>query len=480
MAPPQTSRRREREDPASGPASDSDSDLEPPSSISSSFDSYVRGDGDGERAQKRLVGESADSAAAADEAEIAPRDGEDRNVSRSRFRHFGWMRRVRVACLMFCFEEVRRRDRGGSDSAGLQLSALPPELVEVIGRFLVANSAVVLIAQPENLEYVATLPTLTADDAMAILTGPDGRQFLAVGMCVHAPGADTFVVKLWDVVSRDYAATLEGHTDYIHALAPYSDNGVPVLASGSSDKRIILWGVPGGDLLAKLSGHTDGVSSLAVFTGPAGQPCLASGSSDGEIRLWDLRARTALATLSHGDWVASLCVFSDPAGTEFLVSGGIIRSRIAIWNLATRELACTLASESSAARESALFTDAEGVPMLVGAGEGTITVWDLVSREVVATMEGVSEPSGLTIFAGANGRVLLACFCGLVSGPCDTAGRFYDLSSQSTICEIDTAVSGVAFRDSVSGAPVLVLGEHDIDANGGFLTHLLRLWTSRS
>ncbi len=65
------------------------------------------------------------------------------------------------------------------------------------------------------------------------------------------------------------------------------------LASGSDDKTIRLWDAKTGQELTRLEGHANWVGALAVL--PDGR--LASGSYDNTIGLWDVKTGQELARL---------------------------------------------------------------------------------------------------------------------------------------------------------------------------------------
>jgi len=108
---------------------------------------------------------------------------------------------------------------------------------------------------------------------------------------------------------------LEGHTEFVHALAVGLDDKV---YSGSGDKTIRVWSGTVGTHIRTLVGHTDVVTSLAV--GLDGK--LFSGSDKGSIRVWSGDDGTHLHTLMERNdgyrFVSALVVMRD--GT--LVSGG--------------------------------------------------------------------------------------------------------------------------------------------------------------
>jgi WD40 repeat protein len=413
---------------SSGPesGSGSDSESEQTSSSQRRKRNGKSSGGMGESAQKRrLVGEREEL-----EDDAPPR-----------FRHLGHVRQTRVACFMFCYQELLRGVRDSDDCA--TLAALPPELITLIVRYCVLGSAVVRFTHPEALEHVTTLQVEGQVRTLEFFTAADGVQFLASG-----GDGD---VNLWDLSTRDCVATLEGHTKSVWCLASFSDaNGAPLLASGSMDHTIIIWDVVAHTQVARLSDHTDWVTALSVYRNAAGLPCLASGCLDGSIKLWDLRTHTVAAALSH-EYVQSLCVFSDADGTDFLVSSGGLDNSIRVWDLATHENLFALRGREGF-NSLTCFTSEQGLPMLVNSGRDGITVWDLGSRVAVKTLDDSdSLPKSLVCVAGPDGRVMLS----YTGGHHPRTGTILDLSTGRPVFQIPLTYADVldAYVDRVSGVP---------------------------
>jgi WD domain, G-beta repeat len=279
----------------------------------------------GEPAQKkrRTAADSADSAA----AEADKREGKEQRPQIAveetlppGFRHLGHVMEMRAACLMFCYE---RAHVDFLANGGVPLTLLPPEVVELVGRDLVAGNTLVRFGDPQKLKSAVTLPIIGKARIfdLVCLSFPDGRQFIAA--------AQGDLVQLWDLALQDRVASrngpsvvsLSGHRSFVTCLASYSDtNGAPFLASGSVDSTILLWDVEHRIQVARFTLHEQPVWAMVVFSDSAGQPCLASGSSDKTIRLWDLRTATPIATLRNQYSILSLCVVRD-AGTDFLATG---------------------------------------------------------------------------------------------------------------------------------------------------------------
>ena len=62
------------------------------------------------------------------------------------------------------------------------------------------------------------------------------------------------MVKVWDVVTGECVATLEGHSEGVFCVAVFP-NGRRVV-SGSRDNTLKVWDVATGECVAMLEGHT--------------------------------------------------------------------------------------------------------------------------------------------------------------------------------------------------------------------------------
>ncbi|MGZ3632882.1 MAG: WD40 repeat domain-containing protein [Parachlamydiaceae bacterium] len=72
---------------------------------------------------------------------------------------------------------------------------------------------------------------------------------------------------------------INGHTGWVHALAPLGDG---TLASGSFDYTVKVWDLQSGSCLQTLEGHTNSARALASLA----DGTLESGSVYGSIKLW--------------------------------------------------------------------------------------------------------------------------------------------------------------------------------------------------
>ena len=203
----------------------------------------------------------------------------------------------------------------------------------------------------------------------AVSWSPDGLRL--------ASGGYDGAIYVWDAVSAECIAVLEGHSGNVNAVA-WSPDGAR-LASSGRDETIRIWDAVG-ECIAVLEGHSGSV--YTVSWSPDGAR-LASGGYY-TIRIWDaVGAGECIAVINgHNNNVVNAVSWS-PDGAR-LVSCGYDNT-IRIWNVSGAG-ECIAVLEGHNCQVSAVLWSPDGARLASAGRDGAIRIWD-ASGKCIAVWE---------------------------------------------------------------------------------------------
>ncbi len=143
----------------------------------------------------------------------------------------------------------------------------------------------------ENIMGIRTSGTRVGRRSRAIAVRFGLSAFSPDGKTIASASSDQ-TIRVWDAATGTPRQTLEGHSDWVRAVA-FSPDG-KTIASASDDQTIRVWDAATGTPRQTLEGHSGSI--WAVAFSPDGKT-IASASSDQTIRVWDAATGTPRQTL---------------------------------------------------------------------------------------------------------------------------------------------------------------------------------------
>jgi WD40 repeat protein len=206
-------------------------------------------------------------------------------------------------------------------------------------------------------------------EMLNIAFSPDGRWLAA--------GTNDGTLILWDAATGE-ARLLPGHSGWISSLA-FSPDG-QTLASSSFDTTVSLSNLATGQVRT-IQGYTHFIDEVAVA---AGGRLLVT--SSGVPVLWDVTSGQAsrLSGFAGSQWTADIT----PDGTR-LATGGSDRN-VNLRDGVTGQFLYALQGHGDMVRKLAF--SAEGDLLASGSDDGTVIVWDVASGQPRQTWTGDGRP----------------------------------------------------------------------------------------
>ena len=268
-----------------------------------------------------------------------------------------------------------------------------------------------------------------------------GYAILAIsadGLFLASASQDS-TVKLWTIRGVP-VETLGGHSDDVWSVA-FHPNQLQLI-TGSSDQQVGIWrialpqnpGIVESNVGLRLSGfaaQADGGRHMvfnaqgtvhvidteanqvlfartqeASFSAAALSPngtLLATANEDGSISIYDVDSNDALATLEGHDMLISSLVFT--ADNTGLVSSDQ-RGNMKRWDVTTYENIDTRLERTDGSGITAMAVSSDGQYLAVASRDTAITIWDVSSEEIVATLIGHEDAIDTLIFDLDNTRLI--------------------------------------------------------------------------
>jgi WD40 repeat protein len=356
-------------------------------------------------------------------------------------------------------------------------------------------------------------------ESMALLRTLYGHNIMVMD-CAISPD-DTWIVsagwdgqlKMWDTETGTELHTLSGHTDAVTACAISPDG--KWIVSASADKTLKLWDANTGIEMRTLIGHTDSVAGCAV--GPNGT-WIASSSIDGTVKVWESTTGIEQLTIAgqnkpllncaispDSKWIVwtstdrTLKIWDVAAGTEhkviectspwcavsldsrYVFASVIVDMNMYVkaWDIATGEeqVIINQGYESGYARSG--FVSPDGRWMVVGLGDGSLKIYDVVTGKPRYTFVGhTNQITGCAV--SHNGKKI-------VSASFDFTLKIWDATAESdqppqsasvddeaiTACVVSpdgqfmvsTAAETLKVRDPISGSVRKTLAGHQAEVS---------------
>ncbi|KAG0023919.1 Pre-mRNA-processing factor 19 [Entomortierella chlamydospora] len=165
-----------------------------------------------------------------------------------------------------------------------------------------------------DLETGATLLTARSDD---VTKGYTSAAFHPDGLLFGTGTADS-TVKIWDVRTKEAAASFDGHTGAVKTMT-FSENGYLMAAAGENNE-VSIWNLRTMEVVQKLKVADQGVINTLAWD----QSGTYLGVGGTDIRIFKVKTWQELANLTDNTAEITSLKFG-PLG-DYLVAGGLDRS----------------------------------------------------------------------------------------------------------------------------------------------------------
>ncbi|KAF8977323.1 hypothetical protein BGZ46_007477 [Entomortierella lignicola] len=165
-----------------------------------------------------------------------------------------------------------------------------------------------------DLETGATLLTARTDD---VTKGYSSAAFHPDGL-LFGTGTSDSIVKIWDVRTKEAAASFEGHAGAVKTMT-FSENGYLMAAAGENNE-VSIWNLRTMEIVQKLKVADQGIINTLAWD----QSGTYLGVGGTDIRIFKVKTWQELANLTDNTAEITSLKFG-PLG-DYLVAGGLDRS----------------------------------------------------------------------------------------------------------------------------------------------------------
>ena len=213
-------------------------------------------------------------------------------------------------------------------------------------------------------------------------------KFSPVDASLLASAGDSNTLKIWDL-RENLVTTFRGHTDQINSVA-FSPDG-QLLVSGGDDWSFKVWNVAAGAHIATLEHITDRTrfQIKEVAFSPNGELLATAGR---HVKLWDIRTQNEIATLQHDGYVWALAFSPDG---QFLAAGDG-EGTVKIWDVQERDVIAQLKGDT--VRVDALVFSPDDRTLASAGYDGLIKLWAVSDWTLLGTLENPGTAYSLDLF----------------------------------------------------------------------------------
>ncbi len=248
---------------------------------------------------------------------------------------------------------------------------------------------------------LASFPDNIPHTILAIAISQNGNQL--------ATACDDQTIHVWDLPSRESAATFKGHTEPVWSLSFAPDGAT--LVSGSEDTFVKIWDVPQKKELRTLpapwavlwgDGHFDKVNAVAFS--PNGN-LLTSCGNDGTLRFWDPKSGKETARLELGRFVIWIAFSPDGERIAVLTATKGVGT-LKVLDVKTKKLLSSIEDNVELSFSGAFSPD--GTMIAAAATGNAAALWDIKTGKIKRLFRGHTDKIS-SVSISPSGEILATC-----------------------------------------------------------------------